>query len=443
MSDIGKWDIVADSNQVASPDGFPEGQTKPSVNNACREIMAAVARWMRDAEWVNLWLTPQHDGRTFTLSKVSDTVVRIVGSPAVDDTGYFTTNRRIKISSGGGDVYGYVSSAAYSNPNNDITVTLDSGVVPTTPTAVYLYLLESIRKSAFTAAQPLTVGRHTIGFPAAALSPRETYGCDPHDTWETTAGRPDIKGLAFPDSVAATGAIQVDDYSTLANGVDTLTINGTVYTFRTTYTSDGDIQIMGSNNAQATEIASRLNASALGTTGDCTYTANAAIVTVAHDTPGTGGNSFTLATNASTEISLSGGTLSGGTDKTYAQISIPAPKSWDGGTLQLLLGGCRRSGTGTVVKLRARARCVGAGDSFDQAFGTAQDFSNLTLTSIETRYETGELGTALTPGGTPSDNCQIELEIERDPTDASDNLDVDFILTDVRVFATLDASTDA
>jgi hypothetical protein len=93
--------------------------------------------------------------------------------------------------------------------------------------------------------------------------------------------------------------------------------------------------------------------------------------------------------------------------------------------------------------MKCRARIVGSAESYDQAFGTEQAWGAMTLTNAETRYESGELGTALTPAGSQSDNCDIEIELERDPTDGSDTLDSNFLLASVRVFMTLDAANDA
>lgn len=48
MADVYTWDPLADNNNQPAPDGFPEGMTPSSVNNAAREIMAAVSRLHRD-----------------------------------------------------------------------------------------------------------------------------------------------------------------------------------------------------------------------------------------------------------------------------------------------------------------------------------------------------------------------------------------------------------
>src|SRR5690606_12550844 len=42
------WDVVADNNNAAPPDGWPEGMNYSQVNNSARENMAAIKRWFLD-----------------------------------------------------------------------------------------------------------------------------------------------------------------------------------------------------------------------------------------------------------------------------------------------------------------------------------------------------------------------------------------------------------
>lgn len=44
MAELFDWDIAADNNNQAPPDGFPEGMAPSAVNNAAREVMAVLAR---------------------------------------------------------------------------------------------------------------------------------------------------------------------------------------------------------------------------------------------------------------------------------------------------------------------------------------------------------------------------------------------------------------
>jgi len=96
---------------------------------------------------------------------------------------------------------------------------------------------------------------------------------------------------------------------------NTVTVNGAALQFipasQTSPTST-DVAIGASAAATGTLLKTYLNASANTSIDDATYTDDGAgVVTVTHDTPGTGGNSFTLAKNGA-NIAVSGATLSGG-----------------------------------------------------------------------------------------------------------------------------------
>jgi len=53
MSDVQTWSSTAASNNSAAPNGFPEGMPPSGVNDAAREVMAAVARYRADTDGVN------------------------------------------------------------------------------------------------------------------------------------------------------------------------------------------------------------------------------------------------------------------------------------------------------------------------------------------------------------------------------------------------------
>jgi hypothetical protein len=48
MSDVHTWSTTASNNNSAAPNGWPEGMAASSLNNAGRELMAAVAKWYKD-----------------------------------------------------------------------------------------------------------------------------------------------------------------------------------------------------------------------------------------------------------------------------------------------------------------------------------------------------------------------------------------------------------
>lgn len=45
MSDVSAWSVTDASNNVAVPDGFPEGMAPAGLNDSSRAVMGAVARW--------------------------------------------------------------------------------------------------------------------------------------------------------------------------------------------------------------------------------------------------------------------------------------------------------------------------------------------------------------------------------------------------------------
>ncbi len=127
MTDVAAWSTTASSNNASPPDGFPEGQTPASLNNAAREVMAATRRFYAAPDFLDLTY-----GKTIT--RVSDVQVTVGG---VDATAIFTAGRRVRIV-GATTADGFVTSSSYSAPDTTLLVSMDDGVVPTSPTVVYV-----------------------------------------------------------------------------------------------------------------------------------------------------------------------------------------------------------------------------------------------------------------------------------------------------------------
>ncbi len=68
MSNISSFRTSAASNNSAPPDGFPEGMAPSAVNDAAREVMAALARWYSDTDGT---LTTGGTGNAYTLTSNS------------------------------------------------------------------------------------------------------------------------------------------------------------------------------------------------------------------------------------------------------------------------------------------------------------------------------------------------------------------------------------
>lgn len=131
----------------------------------------------------------------------------------------------------------------------------------------------------------------------------------------------------------AVGSITV---SALPANNDTLTVNGTAITFKTSGATGNQINIAADINAMAKAIAAFLQTSADTNIDDARYTIdltnNPLVINVTHRTAGTGGNSFTLA-KSSSGLAVSGATLSGGANGTAAAASnsiyVPANQYMD------------------------------------------------------------------------------------------------------------------
>lgn len=124
---IEAWSTTAASNNAATPNGWPEGQAPSTVNDCARQMMASIRAWFEDAQWTNLNHTPTRiDNDTFTV--------------ATDLTATYHTGRRLKLT---GSATGYctIASSSYGAPNTTINVTMDSGNIPATLSAVYLSIL--------------------------------------------------------------------------------------------------------------------------------------------------------------------------------------------------------------------------------------------------------------------------------------------------------------
>ena len=137
-----------------------------------------------------------------------------------------------------------------------------------------------------------------------------------HYLAEYAAGLTDIPEATVAAGSAAasraTGTIQI---ATNPAAFDTVTVNGEAFIFVTVVVTPAvDVLIGVDASATAANLAALLNASVDVGVDDATYTVVTDTVTVTHDTAGSGGNAFTLATSVPAKVTLSGGTLTGGVD---------------------------------------------------------------------------------------------------------------------------------
>lgn len=127
------FSTTAASNNSTPPDGFPEGMDPATVNNSARELMARLAEWYQDPQWINLH-TPTY---------VSTTQFSVTG----DQTAYYTAGRRVKaVGTTPFTIYGTISTSAYSSVTT-VTVLWDSGSLNNTLTTVEVGILTSSSSS--------------------------------------------------------------------------------------------------------------------------------------------------------------------------------------------------------------------------------------------------------------------------------------------------------
>jgi hypothetical protein len=131
-------------NNSAVPDGAPEGWTGAHVNDWGRETMARVREWYQDPEWLELNYQLASVGAK-SFSRLSSTQFKVL---ACDASALYTAGRRVKIVGATTD-YGRVSSSSYGAPDTTVTVVMDSGDVPTSPTDVRLHHSATLRGAAF------------------------------------------------------------------------------------------------------------------------------------------------------------------------------------------------------------------------------------------------------------------------------------------------------
>lgn len=125
-----------------------------------------------------------------------------------------------------------------------------------------------------------------------------------------------IARVASLVSVKATGSII---FSSIPADGDTVTMNGVVWTFKTTPTAAAQTQIQSTLGGTMVQLAADLNASANASLTVATYAATPTALTVSYDTAGAGGNAYTLAASAAT---VSGATLAGGTATGIGTLTI-------------------------------------------------------------------------------------------------------------------------
>lgn len=119
MSGIKSYSTTPNSNTAL----FAEFQTASSVNDGLREVLADLATWYRDFEWIEYGKgSGAGDGASadYTCTYVSATEFRI---GTTDVTAAYHVGRHVRaIGTNTGTIYGKITATSYSGTNTEVTV---------------------------------------------------------------------------------------------------------------------------------------------------------------------------------------------------------------------------------------------------------------------------------------------------------------------------------
>lgn len=142
--------------------------------------------------------------------------------------------------------------------------------------------------------------------------------------------------LSAVGGAVATGTITI---ATNPSTNDTIIVNGKTITFKTSAVAEGEVTIGAAATNTAANLAAVLNALTDPLVACATYSASGAAVTVKYGSAlvfgtdgmkGTEGNAFTLnAGTAGAKVTLSGATLTGGTEPTSKRVDVSLGTSLD------------------------------------------------------------------------------------------------------------------
>lgn len=130
--------------------------------------------------------------------------------------------------------------------------------------------------------------------------------------------------LVTEGGTKATGKITI---ATQPVDGDTVTVNGVVFTFKTSGSGGTQVTIGATAGATATALNNALNASQAPAVSAASYAVAASAITVTYKTAGTAGNAFTLASSNATNVTITGAKLTGGANVTKQRVVVPTSVS--------------------------------------------------------------------------------------------------------------------
>jgi hypothetical protein len=187
---ISNWSTTPGNNNSAPPNGAPEGWASNMVNDTIRQQMADHKTQWLEAEWFN------HGDSG--LSRASATTFKLTG----DVTARYLANRRIKCNDAS-TLYGSITTSSYLAPDTTVTVSLDSGSLTASLTAVALGILSPSNQSI-----PVINNLTVVG--TASIS-----GAAVFKTTATVEGAATISGAAvFKTTVSVEGEATISGTAT-------------------------------------------------------------------------------------------------------------------------------------------------------------------------------------------------------------------------------------
>lgn len=260
------WSTVAASNNASPPNGAPEGMAPSAVNDTIRQIMASVRAQLEDGQWFNWGHAPTRvDGDTFTV--------------ASDLTAIYHAGRRLKVT---GSATGYctVASSSYSSPNTTVNVTMDSGNLPATLTAVHVGLITA----AGSLPSDVALKSGSNVFTGLVRVQRSDAA---YEVWKD--GTPSVGATFAINSTAiggSTDAVTLARYTSVGGWVPFIEFNGSGGSLK-----GGDWNVTGSLKVGGVEVATKATGSFTATltgvtstvTGTIKYVVSGGVVTLYAD----------------------------------------------------------------------------------------------------------------------------------------------------------------
>lgn len=153
-------------------------------------------------------------------------------------------------------------------------------------------------------------------------NPRVTLNIVPRDQLVGLEDRRDLIVGQLQPATRATGSIV---FAANPSADQTITLNGTAWTFKASGATDAQTNIGASLSATLATLVTNLNASADAQVTKCTYWADATTLYISFDTRGTTGNTFTLAASHATpsDSTLTGGAAAPGSSSAGLVRDIP------------------------------------------------------------------------------------------------------------------------